>query len=123
MRAGLLLLLLAIFITAASVHGSDPLKISVSPAQSMAPANLYIRVSIEPNAENRTVVVAAESEDFYRSSEMHIEGEDGPKTVVFQFRSVPSGHYEIRGALGDARGREVAIARQNVIVIPSGVER
>jgi hypothetical protein len=117
------LLLLGIFMTAASVHGNDGLKISVSPAQSMAPANLFIRVSIEPSAGNRTIAVVAESEDFYRSSQMQLEGEDGPRTVVFQFRSVPSGHYEIRGALGDARGREVALAHQNVIVIPSGAER
>jgi hypothetical protein len=105
------------------VSGNDSLQIRVSPAQSMAPANLFIRVSIEPNSINRTVFVEAESDDYYRSSEVALEGEDGPRTVVLQFRSVPGGHYQIRGSVGDARGRQVATARQDVVVISSGDDR
>ena len=117
------LLLFGIFMAVTPVNGNDSLKISVSPAQSMAPANLFIRVSIEPNAINRTVFVEAEADDYYRSSEVALGGQDGPRTVVLQFRSVPGGHYQIRSSVGDARGRQVATARQDVVVIPSGNER
>jgi hypothetical protein len=89
----------------------------------MAPANLFIRLSIEPNAANRVVTVAAESVDYYRSSEVSLEGEQAPRTVTFEFRSVPGGSYDIRGVVGDASGHEVASARQNVFVIAPGADR
>jgi hypothetical protein len=116
-------LLCGILLTVAPLGGTDALKISVSPAQSFAPANLHIRVSIEPNAMNRTVAITAESENYFRSSEVTLEGDEGPRTVIVEFRSVPGGHYEIRSAVGDAKGREVATARQSVFVLPSGNER
>ena len=107
-----------ILMIAAPVGGSEPLTLKVSPTQSFAPANLYIRLSIEPNANNRVVSVVAESEDYYRSSEVALEGEHGPRTVIVQFRSVPEGQYEIRSAVGNALGKEVASARQNINVLP-----
>src|SRR5262245_12121931 len=110
-------LLLGILLTVAPLSGSEPLTLRVSPMQSFAPANLYIRLSIEPHANNRVVTVVAESEGYYRSSDVALEGEDGPRTVTVQFRSVPEGRYEIRGAVGDAQGREVSSVRQNVFVL------
>jgi uncharacterized protein (DUF58 family) len=117
------LLLFGILMTVAPLRGTDSLKISVSPAQSFAPANLHIRVTVEPNAMNRTVAVSAESDDYFRSSEIALEGDRGPRTVNFEFRSVPGGHYEIRGAVGDTKGHEVATARQNVFVLSSANDR
>src|SRR5262245_52033409 len=112
------LLLAGILMIAAPVGGSEPLTLRVSPMQSFAPANLYIRLSIEPNADNRVVSVVAESEDYYRSSEVALEGEQGPRTVIVQFRSVPEGQYQIRSVVGNAQGKEVAAARQNINVLP-----
>ena len=119
----LALFLTAVFLTAAPINGTESLKMSVSPAQSLAPAYLRVRVTVEPNAVNRTVVVVAESDAYYRSSEMPLEGEQGPRTLLFEFRGVPSGDYQIRGVVGDAKGHEVATAKQNVFVIASGTER
>lgn len=114
----LALLFAGILMTIAPVRGSEPLKLKVSPMQSFAPANLYIRVSIEPHADNRVVSVAAESENYYRSSDIALEGDQGPRTVIVEFRSVPEGQYEIRGAIGNVQGREVATARQSIFVLP-----
>src|SRR5262249_24855657 len=111
-------LLAAILMTSAPVVGSEPLTLKVSPMQSFAPANLYIRLSIAPNANNRVVSIVAESEAYYCSSEVALEGEQGPRIVIVQFRSVPEGQYEIRTAVGNALGKEVATARQNINVLP-----
>ena len=116
-------LLAGILMWVAPLGGSESLTIKVSPMQSFAPANLYIRLSIEPNAINRVVSVVAESQDYFRSSEVALEGDQGPRTVTVQFRSVPGGQYEIRGSVGDAMGKEVASARQSVFVLPSGNDR
>ena len=119
----LALFLTAVFLAAAPINGSESFKMSVSPAQSLAPAYLRVRVTVEPNAVNRTVAVVAESDAYYRSSEMPLEGEQGPRTLFFEFRGVPSGDYQIRGVVGDAKGHEVATAMQNVFVLASGTER
>jgi len=119
----LALLLTGVFLAVAPINGTEPLKMNVSPAQSLAPAYLRVRVTVEPNAINRSVVVVAESDDYYRSSEMPLEGDQGPRTLFFEFRGVPSGDYQIRGVVGDAKGHEVATAKQSVFVLASGTER
>src|SRR5262245_58421333 len=119
----LALFLTGVFFAAAPINGSESLKMSVSPAQSLAPAYLRVQVTVEPNAVNRTVAVVAEPDHYYRSSEMPLEGEQGPRTLLFEFRGVPSGDYHTRGVVGDAKGHEVATAEQNVFVLVSGTER
>jgi uncharacterized protein (DUF58 family) len=109
-------LLTGILLTVAPMRTTESMKINVSPSQSTAPANLRIRVTVEPNAANRSVTVAAESDDFFRSSEVALEGEEGPRTIYFEFRGVPGGQYEVRGAVGDAKGHQVASAKQNVLI-------
>jgi hypothetical protein len=119
----LALFLTGLFVAVAPINGTESLKMSVSPAQSLAPAYLRVRMTVEPNAINRTVAVVAESDDYYRSSEMPLEGELGPRTLFFEFRGIPSGDYQIRAVVGDARGHEVATAAQNVFVLASDAER
>jgi hypothetical protein len=108
-------------LTATSASGGEPLRIAVSPAQSFAPSNLNIRARVVPNPENRALVIVAESEDFYRSSQIALEGERAPATIMFEFRGVPPGEYLVSGVLTDSAGHRRAIAEQKVRVIPSGL--
>jgi hypothetical protein len=119
----LALLLTGLFVATVPITGTESLTMSVSPAQSLAPAYLRVRMTVETNAVNRTVAVVAESDDYFRSSELPLEGVNGPRTIFFEFRGVPSGEYQIRGLVGDASGRELASVKQNVNVIASGTER
>lgn len=97
----------------------DPLSIRVSPNVAFAPANLVVRASIATDADNRTVEIVAESEDFYRSSEIQLEGDRAPHMTMFEFRNLPSGNYEIKATLRGSAGRERAIARKQVNVVAS----
>jgi hypothetical protein len=112
-----------VFLSAATVGGGESIKMSVSPAQSFAPANLFVRLSIEPNAANRSVEVAAESDQFYRSSVITLEGDQGPRTVLLELRNLPGGEYQVRGVVADSRGHEVAMVQQHVNVLDSGADR
>ena len=103
--------------TAISASGGEQLRLAVSPAQSFAPSNLNIRARVVPHPDNRTLTVIAESEDFYRSSEIPLEGERAPATIIFEFRGLPSGEYIVSGVLTDDVGRRRAIAEQQVRVI------
>ena len=98
----------------------DRMTLRVSPAVAFAPANLVVRATIPSNEDNRAVEIVAESETFYRSSEIQLEGENAPRTSQFEFRSLPPGTYEVRATLRGARGEERSTARQQVNVINSG---
>jgi hypothetical protein len=107
-------------LTAISASGGEQLRLAVSPAQSFAPSNLNIRARVVPNAENRSLTIIAESEDFYRSSQVQLEGDHAPATITFEFRGVPSGEYLVSAALTDSLGRRRASAGQHVRVIGEG---
>jgi hypothetical protein len=104
-------------LTTMSASGDEQLKIAVSPAQSFAPSNLNIRARVVPNAENRAIEVVAESDEFYRSSQIPLEGEHAPATILFEFRSLPGGEYQVYGILTDSVGRRRAVVQQQIRVL------
>lgn len=98
----------------------ERLTLRVSPAVSFAPANLVVRATIAADADNRVVEIVAESEDFYRSSEIQLDGDRAPRTSMFEFRSLPPGTYEVKAILRGSTGGERASVRQQVNVIANG---
>jgi hypothetical protein len=100
--------------------GGDPVSLKASPAVAFAPATLVVRATITADAHNRAIEVSADSGDFFRSSAIELEGENAPRTNVFEFRSLPPGIYEVRARLIGDDGRQRALARQEVNVIASG---
>ena len=112
--AAALFLSSAVFVTA-----TDPLTMTVSPVQSFAPTNLTIRVHVEPDADNRTLEVVAESGEYYRSSRIQLDGVDTPRTISLEMRNLPGGDYDVRSALINSTGRERAAVRAQVRVLGS----
>jgi hypothetical protein len=100
-----------------SMDGSEPLTIAVSPAFALAPATLKVRTRIEPNADNRRLTIVADGAEFYRSSEVQLEGEQAPKTIEMSFSSMPGGDYEVSAILTDSLGRQRAIARRATTIL------
>ena len=112
--------------TSVAAGGSDApertprLAIRVSPWVFSAPAYVVVRATIEHDARNRAIQISAESADFYRSSEMSLEGEKAPRVSQFEFPNLPSGVYEVRAVLKDSRNRALAFARTEVHVMQGG---
>ena len=120
MRVALMLSAL-VALSPMSASGDARLRIAVSPAQSFAPTNLSIRARVVPNAENRALEVVAESDGFYRSSQIQLEGEHAPATITFEFRSLPGGDYRVLGILTDSRGHQRAVDQQQVVVLSTDI--
>jgi hypothetical protein len=99
---------------------ADKLGMRVSPAMVFEPATLRIQLSVEPDADNRALRVVAESVDFYRSSEIQMDGEQAPRSSVVSYRSLPAGDYSVQGVLIGANGRVRAQVRQSVTVVAAG---
>jgi hypothetical protein len=106
--------------TTLPLGAGERLTMKVSPAISFAPASLVVRAMIEADVQNRAVQVVADSTNFYRSSEIQLEGEKAPRTSTFEFRGLPPGIYEVRATLIGADGRQRALTRQQVNVMPGG---
>jgi hypothetical protein len=107
----------------APLGAGEKLALKVSPAVCFAPANLVVRATIAADHANRSVEIVAESDDFYRLSEIELDGENAPRTNMFEFRSLPSGTYEVRATLRAHDGRALANVRQQVNVMESGGNR
>jgi len=67
--------------------------------------------------------VIAESGDFYRSSAIQLEGDRAPRTVTFEFRSLPAGEYEVTAVVIGTDGQRRAIARSRANVMETGASR
>lgn len=112
------LALLAMMAGAGPVMSGDaPLTMTVNPSISFAPAELRVRLDVTPSARNRSLVVVAESVDFYRSSEMPLDAEEAPRSVTVQFRGLPRGEYYVSSEVKDAGGRTLAAVHQEIRVL------
>ena len=99
---------------------AEKLTIRVTPAVAFAPANLIVRTTITADAANRAVEIVAESNDYFRSSEIQLDGENAPRTTMFEFRSLPPGSYEVKAILRDSAGEARASTFTAVNVIAGG---
>jgi hypothetical protein len=96
---------------AATLDGSDALRMQLSPSVTRAPALLTVRITLSAAADNRVLKVVAESPDFYRSSEIQLDGANTPPTSVFEFRNLPTGLYQVTGVLIGASGERAKVSR------------
>jgi hypothetical protein len=101
----------------------ERLSIKVSPAFAFAPANLVVRTIVEADAGNRAIEIVAESPEFYRSSQMQLDGDKAPRVTTFEFRSLPSGTYDVKATLLGDRGQALTYVRQQVSVMANGPGR
>jgi hypothetical protein len=108
-----------LLILSAPLGADNRLAIQVSPAVSFAPANLVVKTMIEADHENRAVEIVAQSESFYRSSEVELDGENAPRTTVFEFRSLPGGTYDVAATLFNSSGKPLRVVHTQVDVISS----
>lgn len=105
-----------------AADAGECMSMSVSPKQALAPVNLRVRVRIEPNADNRVLRIVADSPEFYRSSQIQLDGDSAPKTFSLEYPNVPGGNYEITSVLVNSMGRERAMVHQTAHVVPLGGE-
>ena len=94
----------------------------VSPSKAMAPATLRVRFGVEPTMENRALDVVVDSGDVFRSSEIPLDGERAPRTIVLEFPGLPGGTYVVRGMIRDISGHPRASVDQEVTVVRSARE-
>jgi hypothetical protein len=114
---------LAMTMAGISAGAGDKITLNASPQISFAPAHLTIRTDIEPDTANRAIEIIIDSPDFYRSTTIDLEGDQAPRTSVFEFRDVPGGVYEVSARLLGQSGNPRAVARRQIDVLRTGREK
>ena len=103
------LILGAAILCAAAANASEAVRVRVPLAMLRAPADIRIYVMVERHEDNRLLRVSAESSEFFRSSEVALEGDRSARVTLLYFRELPPGEYvvavELIGADGKTRGR------------------
>jgi hypothetical protein len=124
MKARILLCGMLVLLTVPlGVRTGDRLAMRVSPTVAIAPADLIVRTTIESNAANRSIEIIADSAEFYRSSEVPLDGENAVRTAQFAFRHLPSGLYTVRAVLKGANEEQLAQTRQEINVVSVATDR
>jgi hypothetical protein len=85
------------------------------------PATVRILVAVEPDAENRVLLIEADGDQIYRSSELTLSGANDKRLHSVEFRNLPAGAYTLRAEVRsshDVRGS----ATQDLFVTGSGVQ-
>ena len=85
------------------------------------PATVRFMVAVEPDAENRTLRIEADSNDMFRASEITLNGASEKRLHNVEFRNLPAGYYTLRAQVRsshDVRGS----ASQELVVTGSGAQ-
>lgn len=82
-----------------------------------APGDVEFSIRISPTIKTHELRVFAESESYYRSTTIELDGLDSDPLHHFTWRSFPVGEYQVVGMLVDSDGSEQIIVRSALKVI------
>ena len=74
---------------------ADEVTLRLTPRFVSAPGYLRSLIRVAPNAENRALRVSIDSDAYYRSSDIQLDGESAPMNHFVDFKGVPAGKYEL----------------------------
>ena len=95
---------------------TEKLSLRVTPNVSNAPSNVIVKATVAKNAENRWLHIEADSESFYRSSAIQLDGDKAPAVTEIRLSNLPSGEYAVSALLRTSQGEEITV-RRTVIVL------
>jgi hypothetical protein len=80
-----------------------------------APAELQVSLYVEPHRDNRALVVEADGDNMFTSSQLPLEGGTEKRFHLVRFRSLLPGEYVIRATLHSGDGVRATISTRLVV--------
>jgi hypothetical protein len=101
--------LLTITILSALVVGvpaaaESPVSLVIRRRVMPAGSDLFVTINVVRNADNRSLTIRADSEDYARSSTMQLDGEFEAYSHQYWFRQLPEGEYNIVAQIAGTQG-------------------
>ena len=103
-----------------TVDSAQSLSLEVSPTVAPGPAFVRVRALVEPNEDNRSLEIVAQSTEFYRSSRVALDGLNSPRMAVVEYPRLPPGRYEITGVLVGSGGQRATAMKLVYLVGAAG---
>lgn len=121
-RLNMQLLVLACLVAAAPPLGAkNAVSLRVTPQMSAAPATVSITVYVEPNEKNRVLVIEDDSEAYYRSSHLELDGANAARTHALRFRGLPPGEHRVIASVHGTNGFRAVVSTTVLVVGPEGL--
>jgi hypothetical protein len=113
--------LTAALVTTAAVAGDagEVVEIRLRGHYFSEPATVQITVAIEPAKEHRSLVIEADGERYFRSSELTLSGETDKRLHSIEFKNLPAGAYILRAEVHSSED-VLATATQDLVVTGVG---
>jgi hypothetical protein len=100
---------------AAVVGAQDVVAIRMRGKFFSEPATVRVTIAVEPDERNRSLVIQADGDRLFRSSEVRLEGDKGQRLHNVEFKNLPAGQYVIRAEVRSTA--EVRGAAEELLVV------
>ena len=108
-------------LTASGTTGAnEKLTLRVTPNVSSAPSTVIVKATVARNSENRWLHIEADSGEFFRSSEIQLDGDRAPVVSEFRLPNLPGGEYVVKAVLRDSMGEETIVRRTAIVLSKFG---
>jgi len=113
--------LTAALITTAAVAGDagEVVEIRLRGHYFSEPASVRITVAIEPAKNQRALVIEADGERYFRSSELTLSGDADKRLHSVEFKNLPAGAYTLRAQVRSSQD-VLGTATQDLVVTGLG---
>lgn len=108
-RAGIMALTVSVFLgspaganpphASGGRHGDQPLTMNVLQRFAMEPAIFSAVVYVTPHEDNRLLRIVVDSDYFYTSSDIQLDGLGAPLSHPLRLKALPAGHYCVEATL------------------------
>jgi hypothetical protein len=114
--------LLTVFFLGIHLSADEAITISARPRVIAAPGSAQLKVIVERNAMNRTLIWEIDGRAYYRSSTMQLEGASAPRSYFFMVKDLPGGHFDVRARVLRGDNTEAMVETQIIVVGRDGLD-
>jgi len=101
-------------------NASEKLSLRVTPNVSSAPGTVIAQATVTRDAANRWLHIEADSGEFYRSSEIQLDGDKAPVVTEIRLPNLPGGEYTVVAILRNNMGEETIVRRTALVLSKFG---
>jgi hypothetical protein len=101
--------------TGAAASSKDLVEIRLRGYYYTEPATVQITVAVEPDPDNRALIIEADSDGYFRSSALTLSGDRDKRLHTVEFKNLPAGSYTLRAQLR-SNSDVLATATQDLFV-------
>jgi hypothetical protein len=114
------LTIFAMLSASGTTDASEKLALRVTPNVSSAPSTVLVRATVAKSSDNRWLHIEADSGEFFRSSEIQLDGDRAPLVTEIRLPNLPGGEYTVVAVLRNNMGEETVVRRTAVVLSKFG---